>query len=389
MPEDSLSNCLNAQTETAKLPFSGSYQPNDVTLLLQPLQLAYTDVTEKEQLIQSGQKHYSEMLSEETAPSALHQQYYTQALNDGVDRLAQDIQSLAQTLKHMQQQLQQQHALDLPIVLVSLVRAGLPIGVMLKHALADLGCAVQHYGVSIIRDRGLDPVAYAWLRQRYAYAQLVFVDGWTGKGAISRELRSSVQQDADFDGVVRLLTLADISGDAWLSASHEDWLIPSGILGSTVSGLISRTVYQQQQWHGCQIYDHLQPFDVSQALIDRVNLVRRCLPVGVKLLGTELQQKQTQQQQARAVIAHIAQRFAIDQPNRIKPSIAEATRAVLRRVPELILLRDADDPHTALLRHLAQVRGAPVQVLGDALAPYRAVTLIQKKTNHNKQVGIS
>ncbi|MEY2864755.1 MAG: hypothetical protein RLY58_2462 [Pseudomonadota bacterium] len=353
--------------------FSGSYAAADVTLLLHPLRLDYTDVAEKERLIQSGQKHYSEMLSQESAPSDLHQRCYQQALAAGLDRLACEVQSLALAL-------QQTQAHGQPIVLVSLVRAGLPIGVMLKHALSDLGCVVQHYGVSIIRDRGLDPVAYAWLRQRYAYAQLIFVDGWTGKGAISRELSQNLCTDPDYDGVVRLLTLADVSGMAWLTASADDWLIPSGILGSTVSGLISRTVYQADQWHGCQIYHDLAAVDVSQALIDQVNQTRRQLPphtVSAAVWPEALRQQQ--QQQASRVIAELAARFDVQQPNRIKPSIAEATRAVLRRVPDRVLLRDANDPHTALLCHLAAERGAPVDILGDALGPYRAVTIIQRR----------
>lgn len=350
--------------------FSGSYRPDQVQLLLQQVHAEHTDVEQKEHLIQTGQKHYSDMISIESAPSELHQQIYQHALADGLPRLATEIQALAVAL--------QQRMMAQPIVLVSLVRAGLPIGVMLQHALKDLGCAVQHYGVSIIRDRGLDAVAYAQIRQQYAYAQLVFVDGWTGKGAISRELSASVKPDPDFDGVVRLVTLADVSGYAWLTASAEDWLIPSGILGSTISGLISRTLFKDQQLHGCMSYTHLQPYDQSCALIEQVNQQRRLLGPIAAAVWTD-QARLQQCQQASQVIAQIAQRFDIQQPNRIKPSLAEATRAVLRRVPERILLRDLNDPQTELLRHLAAQQGAPIEQLGDMIAPYRAITIIQRR----------
>ncbi|MES2902001.1 MAG: cysteine protease StiP domain-containing protein, partial [Pseudomonadota bacterium] len=50
--------------------FSGSYRSGDVTFLLKPLAMAdFVDVAEKEKLIQSGQRHYSEMLSPESLPS--------------------------------------------------------------------------------------------------------------------------------------------------------------------------------------------------------------------------------------------------------------------------------------------------------------------------------
>jgi hypothetical protein len=60
--------------------FSGSYLASDVEFLLQKLHIPTVDVLEKERLIQTGQKHYSQMLSEEPRPSVLHQQLYQQAL---------------------------------------------------------------------------------------------------------------------------------------------------------------------------------------------------------------------------------------------------------------------------------------------------------------------
>lgn len=352
---------------------SGSYRADDVQLLLTPIALEHTDPATKEHLIQSGQRHYSEMISVEQAPSPLQQQVYAQALQQGLPRLAREVQALALSLADYQQQLQQ------PIMLVSLVRAGLPIGVMLKHALHDLGCPVAHVGVSIIRDRGLDPLAYAWLRQRYAYAQLIFVDGWTGKGAIAQELQRSLACDEQYDGVVRLVTLADVAGYAWLTASAEDWLIPSGVLGSTVSGLISRTLYQAEQWHGCGIYTHLQAVDVSVSLIDQVNTVRRAIVASVSAASWSADARLAQHQHAAAAIAWVAAHYQIAQPNRIKPSLAEATRAVMRRLPERILLQQPDDPRTALLRHVAAQQGAVIEVVGQHIAPYHAITLIQQR----------
>lgn len=355
--------------------FSGSYAPDQVQLLLRLIKAEHTDVEEKERLIQTGQKHYSEMISLESAPSELHQQVYQQAVAEGLPRLAHEIQALALALQQ-----QAQNTLEnQPLVLVSLVRAGLPIGVMLQHALKDLGVPVLHYGVSIIRDRGLDAVAYAQIRQQHAYAQLVFVDGWTGKGAISRELRTSVQTDPEFDGVVRLVTLADVSGYAWLTASSDDWLIPSGVLGATVSGLISRTLYQADQLHGCLFYNDLQTYDHSRELIEQVNQQRQQQLDTIAPAVWPEHARQQQQQHAASVIAMVAERFDVQQPNRIKPSLAEATRAVLRRVPERVLLREADDPQTRLLRHLAAAQGAPIELLGDAIAPYRAITIIQRR----------
>ena len=134
--------------------------------------------------------------------------------------------------------------------------------------------------------------------------------------------------------------------------------------------------------HGCLFYNDLHAFDHSRELIEQVNQQRQ----------KQLQQRDTsapavwpeharqqQQQLAARVIARVAERFDVQQPNRIKPSLAEATRAVLRRVPERVLLREAGDPQTRLLRHLAAAQGAPIELLGDAIAPYRAITIIQRR----------
>lgn len=65
----------------------GTYLPSDVQFLLNPVQLEMTPVDEKERLIQSGQKHYSEMLSQEPAPSAAHLEIFNCALEMGSARL--------------------------------------------------------------------------------------------------------------------------------------------------------------------------------------------------------------------------------------------------------------------------------------------------------------
>ena len=50
--------------------FSGSYRQEDVEFLLTPMALEpILDLAEKERMIQSGQRHYSEMLSPESLPS--------------------------------------------------------------------------------------------------------------------------------------------------------------------------------------------------------------------------------------------------------------------------------------------------------------------------------
>lgn len=352
-------------------PFSGTYLPGNVEFLLKPIDMEMTPVESKEALIQSGKKHYSDMLSQEPAPTQWHLDIFARALDTGAARMAKEVAQLARALAD--------HFAGESIVLVSLVRAGVPLGVMLYQALNDIGVSACHYGISIIRDRGIDTAALDIIEGYHGTRGIVFVDGWTGKGAITGELTRTLQGREGYPAQPRLVVLADPCGCAWLAASNDDWLIPFGIMGAPVSGLISRSVWSDDGLHGCVICDHLSEYDCSEMLVTTVRDFReKLIPASPEPLRGNPQHNALLQQKSRDVIARLADTFHVDSTNRIKPGIAEATRAVLRRVPDHVLVRAIDDPDVALLVGLAREKGIAVTELGDALGQYRAVTIIKK-----------
>ncbi|RXV64560.1 hypothetical protein D1006_40380 [Burkholderia stabilis] len=349
---------------------SGSYAPGDVHFLLQPVQMSVTDVEEKERLIQTNQKHYSEMISLEQAPTDAHKGLYVRALMQNGARMASDVQSLAMALNAA--------CTGASIALVSFVRAGLPVGVLLRRALVEMCRNVHHYGVSIIRDRGIDTVALEAIIQLHGAENIVFVDGWTGKGAISGELKRTLGDDKRFPENPRLVVLADPCGRAWLAASAEDWVIPSGILGATVSGLVSRSIWPAQGGlHGCVVYGHLYEHDVTREFIDKIETERGALGEARPAVPWSDDQRLMLQGSADDVVSALVTRFGISNLNRVKPGIAEATRAVLRRVPDHVLVHDRNDRDVQLLLHLTERAGVTVEEAGADLGPYRAVTLIR------------
>ncbi len=56
-----------------------------------------------------------------------------------------------------------------------------------------MGKRSYHYGISIIRDRGIDAAALDYIESRHGTKGIVFVDGWTGKGAITGELSRTLK----------------------------------------------------------------------------------------------------------------------------------------------------------------------------------------------------
>ena len=349
-------------------PFSGSYDPADVTFLLKRVSLRPTPVARKERLIQSGARHYSEMVPRETVPGDASLAHFHDALARNGRRFAQDLVDLAGALAAGRR----------TIVIASLARAGTPVGVLLARALARFGVAAPHYSISIVRDRGIDAEALRHIAARHDPRDVVFVDGWTGKGAIASELRRSLG-DGPAGFAPFLAVVADPGGHADLAATAEDYLIPSGILNGIVSGLVSRTILNDAlvgpgDFHACVHYRQLARHDLSRAFVDAVDdWARELAP---RPLARGEADRAAAAGRCEALLAGLMARFGVTDRNRIKPGIAEATRAVLRRTPERLLVRDPADPDLRHLIHLADANELAIDSL-PAESPYKAVTIIR------------
>ncbi|PWQ98565.1 cysteine protease StiP family protein [Leucothrix arctica] len=357
--------------KTTDLTFiTGSYTEQDCRFLLQPIQLTMLSVEEKERQLQSGKKHYSEMVSQEAAPSRAYLDVFYALVEQYRHRLAQEIADLAYQVNQLK---------GGQVTVVSLARAGTPIGVLLTRALRHYyGSEVEHYSVSIVRDKGIDEAALEYIEAAGRPAEsIIFADGWTAKGVITHELKTAVAHwnaHHDYQIPDDLCVVSDIGGTADIVATTEDYVIPSGILNSTVSGLISRSILlaQYHGFHQCVMYTELQEHDLSNWFVDEVSgLFKQCQP-------RQIQVAQVSAEQRRAVmleyIEGLMAKYDVKDRNRIKPGIAEATRVMLRRIPRLLIVRDLKDENVNHLVLLAKDKG--VKVLEDARMPFNAVSLI-------------
>ncbi|WP_006788574.1 cysteine protease StiP family protein [Thiorhodospira sibirica] len=358
--------------------FSGSYRPDDVEFLLKPIQIEYmSDLALKESLIQSGARHYSEMLSPETLPSRHYLALFHQAHQDNREQLAGDCLKLAYLLYH-------RYGADL--TLVSLARAGTPIGVIVRHLLSRLyGINAAHYSISIIRDRGIDTVALNEILSRgHRPESMAFVDGWTGKGVISQTLTSAIQaynQQAHTAIAPGLNVLTDLAGTAAQAASSHDYLISSSILNATISGLLSRSILNEaigpKDYHGCVFFSEFAAEDLSRWFVDDVVAAAMAIfeREGISSVPVRSREAQVAISQAymKAAMAH----YGISDANLIKPGIGEATRVLLRRMPQCVIVRNTHDRKVAHLLALAADKGVPVEMTPSL--PYNAVSIIRSK----------
>ncbi|MFE6161017.1 phosphoribosyltransferase [Streptomyces sp. NPDC056486] len=367
--------------EPLRGPAFSSYAPQDVGWLLQDLSDVRLEAPteEREEAIQSGGAHYAESLPVEYQPSPQYQELFRAALGTSAARIAQAVGTVTDTVLAERS--------PRP-VLVSLARAGTPVGVLMRRWAKDRhGLDLPHYAVSIVRGRGIDANALRWLAAHHDPADVVFVDGWTGKGAITRELADAVREFEEAGGTAgfnpEIAVLADPGSCVRTYGTREDFLIPSACLNSTVSGLISRTVLRADlvgpdDFHGAKFYRELADGDVSLDFIDAVaahfDEVTDAVDAQVKEL---LSADRAPTWEGWAAVERISEEYGIHDVNLVKPGVGETTRVLLRRVPWKILARAGAGADLDHVRLLAEQRGVPVEEVGEL--PYTCVGLIHPK----------
>lgn len=343
-----------------------SYKESDVIFLLKDItgMVNPQPTEEREKLIQAG-KHYCEMLPIEYVPSEKYMEIYKEALERYSLQTAQAVGRLSDIIIEKRGE---------NIVLVSLARAGTPAGILVKHYIKQkYRLDIPHYSISIIRGRGIDKNAMKYLLQRYQPGQLLFVDGWIGKGAISDELKKDLKE---YPGIVPdIAVIADPANITELCGTHEDILIASSCLNSTVSGLISRTFLRNDiiginDFHGAVYYEELEKSDLSYEFINTIeskfNFDNTIIKQN-KIFSYGIDE-----------VNIIANNFNITDINLIKPGIGETTRVLLRRVPWKVLA-DGKYINNNELTHilkLAKEKNIPVETY--PMKHYKCCGIIRK-----------
>jgi hypothetical protein len=352
---------------------SGSYSPDDVTFLIKLLDVQELSAEEKERALQSGEKHYSEIIAQEYSPTEEYMDLFHRLVKQNGQNMADALVTLA---SHMNDNRPDE------ITIISLMRAGTPVGVLLKRILETrFGREVKHYSISIVRDRGIDTNAldYILKNENRKPSECLFVDGWTAKGVITRELKHYVNEyniSRNTDLSDTLYVLSDIGGTADVTASFDDYAIPSGVLNSTVSGLLSRSIWNDDigldDFHGAKYYSELEADDYSQKFID--DIMALCVDNDIKPAQDDKDAANIYHQSMMTYVSETMARFNETDINMIKPGIAEATRVMLRRIPRVLIVRDVNDVDTKHVVQLAKDKGVPIEI--DAAMPIKAVSMI-------------
>lgn len=349
-----------AHTRYIKPPLPmGSYKEEDCIFLIKNMNglLEEQNNLEREYAMQNG-THYSEMLPIEYMPTKEYMTLYKSTLEETAEEIAYYTGVVAELIYRKKGK---------EAVIVSLARAGTPIGVLIKRYLAyKYQINVPHYSVSIIRDKGIDENALLYILKTHPYGEIQFVDGWTGKGVIGRTLTKACKEFEDKYGVIlddTLAVLCDPGECTSVYGTRADFLVPSACLNATVSGLMSRTFLRADligpyDFHGAKFYKEWEQVDVSNDFVDTISARFTQLDIGEE----DLINKEIGEFTAAQSVENIRKHFDISTINRVKPGVGETTRVLLRRVPWKILVKDKENKNLKHILLLAEDRGVPIEI---------------------------
>lgn len=337
-----------------------SYNQNDVVLLLNDVTGKVKPVTQEErnERVKNGEYVRSIIIDEYEVSKE-----YTDIVNNNME---QYLENTAKYVGILAEKLYEVKGNDL--VLVDIARAGIPIGILLKRYLKKYyNVNIPHYSISLVK--GLDKKAMEYIIDKHGTKGIQFVDGWTGKGTVAKEIKNSVLKD--FKGVdPSLAVLSDCINVAKYAGTRKDVYIPHSPLNASVTGLVSITVlnenfYNPTGFHSAIYLENLEKDDQSAQYVDRVT--EKFTKQNSKTIDddADLYINDTE-------INKIAKTLNKDKKE-LNPGINEAARAVLRRKLEKLVVSNKTDKDLSVLIQLAESKN--INVVEMDLKGYKAVSV--------------
>lgn len=335
-----------------------SYNAEDVTLLLNDMTGKIKPVSQEERKrrVENGE-YVRSIIIEEYEVSKEYIKIVSDNMEPYLDEMARTVGVLAEKLYKVKGN---------DLVLVDIARAGIPIGILVKRYLKMYhNVNIPHYSISLVK--GLDKKAMEYIMNNHKKEGIQFIDGWTGKGTVAKEIKASVERD--FEGVdPSLAVLSDCINVAKYVGTREDIYIPHSPLNAAVTGLVSITVLNEEfenptGFHSAIYLENLEEDDQSVEFIEKV------IKHFKKQELTEIPDNDFVDD---TEIDKIAEKLNKNKKE-LNPGINEAARAVLRRNLEKLVVSDLNDKDLAVLIELAKSKNVPVEEFD--LNGYKAVSV--------------
>lgn len=339
-----------------------SYNKEDVTLLIKDLtgKVEAVSLKERDRLVAEGAFERSIMIKEYPASN----EYLTVSWSIGNQYLG----NVAYMVKVVAERIFRDKGNGL--VLVSIIRAGIPVGILIKRYLKlKYGVDIPHYGVSLVK--GLDPNAMKYILERHPADSIQFIDGWTGKGTVTDELVESAKQYKGVDA--SLAVLCDPIHVAKYAGCYEDKAVTSAPFNACCTGLVSITIFNTEQvgendFHGAVYLEELEPIDKSQEFINEV-----CSRFDISPLPETVMDEKAKERIYE--VSSVSEEIGVPLKF-LNPGINEAARAILRRDLDRLLVSDRYDKEVEVIVLLAKMKGVKVEEY--PLNYYKAISVAKK-----------
>ncbi|MGL4876187.1 MAG: cysteine protease StiP domain-containing protein, partial [Clostridium sp.] len=172
-----------------------------------------------------------------------------------------------------------------------------------------------------------------------------------------------------------LAVLVDPAKLCRIYGTREDFGLATSCLNSTVSGLISRTIYNKKyvnkdDFHGAKYLNYLEDMDVSNYFIEKIENEFK------NISKIEYDLKEINEDYARDITLKIKEVFKVKDINKIKLSVGETARVLLRRNPRVILVKDLNDKNIKHIIKLAEERKVKIEEFD--CKEYNCISIIEE-----------
>ena len=266
-------------------------------------------------------------------------------------------------------------------VLVSLARGGIPYGVLCGRYLRKYyQYSAPHYVISLVRGVGFDENALEYILGQHEDKDIVFVDGWTGSGYLTDQLKLYVNKFNSDHGthiVPEMAVVADLAEVCRLNGTTEDVFLPSACLNAEVSGLISSICINKKyisvkDFHGCIFMDEMKASDLSVYYADTVSAAFQKSETACEMdLRKGAEQNGFLYKSARAAIL---EQLGFVPDTKVRLGIGESFRALFRQPLACIVVNNENDPDVRYLIESAAAK--KIKILQADFGKYKGAAVL-------------
>ena len=334
-----------------------TYKKEDVEILLDDLTGKIKELTNKEknELIYTGKNPNTLLLKE----YEMSETYLKLCKNLGKKYIKQT----AIAVGKLAEQLYKYKSKN--VVLVSIVRSGIPIGILVKRYLQNkYKKQFYHYAISI--KAGIDKNAMNYILSKHKVEDIQFVDSWTGKGTVMNTIINSAKQFEGLDS--SLAVLSDCLNITKYCGIREDIAIMQAPINACITGLVSMPVKQTnpEKFDGGIYLDYLEKFDISKEYVD--------------LIENEFDYNCNANDYTENLEIHEEASKMVNIYNtdisKVNPGINEAARAILRRKVSVLLVKDREDIQVGEIIELANLKNIKIEEYN--FKYYKAATIAEE-----------